>query len=406
MSFEEFQKNNKEFKKFSESLYSFSKKDIKQDDISVPKKEVQQNSTNTKSLFKDGEFKDDYEDFTEFEDENGTVLLVRYSRTIYEFRNNLYCKYILVNEKIGNREEGIAQIKNGQNIHIKDEDRLKRIREFMLHQKQETMRYFLEDKMSFDYYDGDEFEKTYHNLIAIGYRENPVFHDGFEIAYLIDTDERKNDIKILWQRIPYSSYYKRILADEFQEDIKKGDAYGTRFGGYIEDDSKFIEDAINSPNFVKIKNLKITHKEKQPEVKKRKLIIPKTVKILLTIPILIALIYPITEIILWIFAHVISIFASNITTEGVTNFATKYLPYAWHPDIHWFKHFGITISSLIAFGFLAAEAKEIFDLKVTVAGSLLALGFIYIWFVPSIFNGFATFSAWIVVFLILALFKG
>ena len=37
MSFEEFQKNNKELKKITESLYSFSKKDIKQDDIVIPK---------------------------------------------------------------------------------------------------------------------------------------------------------------------------------------------------------------------------------------------------------------------------------------------------------------------------------------------------------------------------------
>jgi hypothetical protein len=90
------------------------------------------------SLIKDGIFQDDYADFKEFEDENGTILLIKYDTKEYEFRGNKYCTYTLCNEKTGSREEGIAQIKNGQHVHIKDVDRAEKIKSYINEEKRKS----------------------------------------------------------------------------------------------------------------------------------------------------------------------------------------------------------------------------------------------------------------------------
>lgn len=91
------------------------------------------------SLIKNGKFQDDYADFTEFEDENGNILLIKYDTKEYEFRGNKYCTYILCNEKVGSREEGIAQIKGGQHIHVKDVDRVEKIKSYINEEKRKSV---------------------------------------------------------------------------------------------------------------------------------------------------------------------------------------------------------------------------------------------------------------------------
>lgn len=72
------------------------------------------------------EYHDDYADFTEFEDENGKIMLIKYSKK-YEFRGNDYCIYTLCDEKTGSCEEGIAQIKGGQYVRLTDPERIEKI---------------------------------------------------------------------------------------------------------------------------------------------------------------------------------------------------------------------------------------------------------------------------------------
>ena len=72
------------------------------------------------------EYHDDYADFTEFEDDNGKIMLIKYSHK-YEFRGNDYCIYTLCDEKTGSREEGIAQIKGGQYVKLTDPERIEKI---------------------------------------------------------------------------------------------------------------------------------------------------------------------------------------------------------------------------------------------------------------------------------------
>ena len=84
---------------------------------------IQANSVNNNNV----EYHDDYADFTEIEDENGKIMLIKYSGK-YEFRGNDYCIYTLCDEKTGSREEGIAQIKGGQYVRLTDPERIEKIR--------------------------------------------------------------------------------------------------------------------------------------------------------------------------------------------------------------------------------------------------------------------------------------
>lgn len=118
------------------SEHNTNKKDILENELSSTFSKLNELSQSLEefgnnNLIKNGIFHDDYADFTEFEDENGNILLIKYDTTEYEFRGNKYCTYILCNEKTGSREEGIAQIKNGQHVHIKDIDRIVKIKSFI-----------------------------------------------------------------------------------------------------------------------------------------------------------------------------------------------------------------------------------------------------------------------------------
>ena len=77
----------------------------------------------------------DYTDFTEFEDENGNILLIRYDENEYEFRGNKYCSYIIRNDKTGSCEEGVAQIKGGQHVRLTEQERVEKIKNYINEQK-------------------------------------------------------------------------------------------------------------------------------------------------------------------------------------------------------------------------------------------------------------------------------
>ncbi len=93
--------------------------------------QIEDKANQANSLMKNGKFHDDYADFTEFEDENGNILLIKYDKQEYEFRGNKYCSYILCNEKTGSREEGIAQIKGGQYVRLTDPERVEKIKSYI-----------------------------------------------------------------------------------------------------------------------------------------------------------------------------------------------------------------------------------------------------------------------------------
>lgn len=82
---------------------------------------------NNTQKINNSEYHDDYADFTEIEDENGKIMLIKYSKK-YEFRGNDYCIYTLCDEKTGSCEEGIAQIKGGQYVRLTDPERIEKIR--------------------------------------------------------------------------------------------------------------------------------------------------------------------------------------------------------------------------------------------------------------------------------------
>ena len=128
------------------------------------------------SLIKNGKFQDDYADFTEFEDENGDIQLIKYSTREFEFRGNKYCKYILCNEKSGSQEEGIAQVKGGQHIHIKDEERKQKIIEYINHVKHEQIAKYCKNQSNLN---------NYNDLKYVGYLEGKNFKNLIMVVYQI-----------------------------------------------------------------------------------------------------------------------------------------------------------------------------------------------------------------------------
>ena len=46
------------------------------------------------------------------------------------------------------------------------------------------------------------------------------------------------------------------------------------------------------------------------------------------------------------------IWSDKFSVAGITDFATKYLLYAYHPNINWFQHFSINLISIGSFGYL------------------------------------------------------
>lgn len=203
------------------SSYAFTKDKIIQDDaISNHTK----NSKKSSSLMKNGKFQDDYSDFTEFEDESGNIRLIKYSDVEYEFRGNKYCKYILCDEKTGYREDGIAQIwkdREPKYVHIEDDERLIKIREYIEYTKSVVIKKYCNGKNFENYHDG-------YGWICIGYVEEPTLQDKITIIF-----KQKNSKA--WRKwvIPYSGYLGSnitIINDKYQE-------------------------YINSPNFVMLNSI-------------------------------------------------------------------------------------------------------------------------------------------------------
>ena len=184
------------------------------DDLSSMFSEMEQSITNaTKSVNNSNtEYHDDYADFIEFEDENGKIMLIKYSDAEYEFRGNRYCKYVLCDEKTGSRENGVAQIKNGQKEHIKDPERINKIKEYMLAERNRIVNSYSEYQ-NFTFREtsdeeDDGYKYTDYKVRIIGYNEgnfacgsvwtndNDLFNDYISVLYQVLDDEDCEFIQI------------------------------------------------------------------------------------------------------------------------------------------------------------------------------------------------------------------
>ena len=119
---------------------------------------------------------------------------------------------------------------------------------------------------------------------------------------------------------------------------------------------------------------------------------------LLCIPILVLFLYPVSELILWIIAHVFPmIWSDKFSVAGITDFATKYLLYAYHPNINWFQHLSINMISIGSFGYLLFQYIDDSKNKIIlIIGNILAFGLIYAMFVPAVFDTIGRLSAWLI----------
>ena len=91
------------------------------------------------------------------------------------------------------------------------------------------------------------------------------------------------------------------------------------------------------------------------------------------------------------------IWSDKFSVAGITDFATKYLLYAYHPNINWFQHFSINLISIGSFGYLLFQYIDDSKNKIIlIIGNILAFGLIYAMFVPAVFDTIGRFSAWLI----------
>ena len=316
------------------------------------------------SLIKDGKFKDDFAKFTEFEDENGNIMLIRYSNTDYNFRGNKYCKYILCNEKTGSREEGIAQIKGGQKVHIEDKERVLKIKEFIESQKQD---YQSGSKKLIEYFKKCEVE-------LIGYKEDKTFHDKFWYLYQIKGLNSFYQILMPEKNLSELNYNQAIEETKNEDFIKINEIPDPRVN------NKFLRDSD------KQESTKSDNKEKLK-------------KLLFYMPICLTLIYPISELVLWILGHIGSMFS----IEQITDFAVKSLPYGYHPNCNWFLYLSVNLSYLLIGAICSMYFFSAKNKWVSITTDIVALSLLVVLFVPKIFDIFSIISAVLVVLSIIAL---
>lgn len=125
-------------------------------------------------------------------------------------------------------------------------------------------------------------------------------------------------------------------------------------------------------------------------------------KKLLLIPILILFLYPLSELIIWIIAHVFPLIWSNhFSTADVTDFATKYLPYAYHPNIKWFSHFAMNVMCFFVASYGAIEylnndySNTENRIKWAIIPTFIfALILIYAIFEPNLYNSLEPYALW------------
>lgn len=398
------------------------------------------------SLIKNGKLQDDFADFTEFEDENGNILLIKYSTREFEFRGNKYCKYILCNEKTGSREEGVAQINGGQHVHIKDEERKQKITEYINHVKQEQIAKYCKNQAQF---------KNYNDLKYVGYIEEKIFKNLIMIVYQIgnskyfcfyDIEENKCypcDFKNLKELLSESTHVfiknpnyqypnEETLYDKTYrikgKDINLNSIKTTEWG-YHDDETGAGEEYVSTLYHVIGTNAyviltKFKNNDEEPFIddcdtvfdldnliKDGKLVksenelydlLTKTnkdyrIETVLLILSLVLLLYPLTEFILWIVAHVFPLFWSDkFSATGVTEFATKYLPYAYHPNLKWFSHFSVNALCVGLFLFLGSKYNDTREKVFLIIGTILSIGFLCIMFIPNAFDFVGNISTWLV----------
>lgn len=315
-------------------------------------------------------FPEDLSEFTEIEDEEGNIVCILYSDVSYSYRGNKYCKYILCDEKKRTREDGIAQIKNGQKIHLKDKERIYKINREMLKDKQQKIELMSKDKDLFLY--NFDINK---DIIFVGYTDDSVFHDKIWALY----------------RTPDSDRFYRIFYGG-----------GNHFDEYDYNEALKI---INGKNFIPCEPIDLLNSKK---VCNKSFKLNKSIKILLILPVFIALLYPLSETVFWFLSNIAPLFwADKFPSGSITEFTLKYFPYGYHPNISWFKHFSINFVSLLFFGkcfldlFFNYENKN--D-KSFIFEGIIAIFFIYAIFVQNIFNIIANISIFITVLVIILLF--
>ena len=367
MDFNDFKELSEKFELMQKSLSSkpHEESNSKQDNISIKK-------NNNGNLYNNGKFEDIYADFTEFEDENGNIMLIKYSEVEYEFRGNKYCKYILCNEKTGSREDGIAQIKNGQKVHLKDEERILKIKEYIKHQKIENEKtiYPITGKLLIartHNVDSDWLE-----LIGYKYDEFDIFQEKFTFLY----------------RAKYISHDPYFIIS-------------MPHGGSSQENYNTAMNIMKRSNFIivnKIENSEDNKTIKQnqaptlPQTKKEKVI-----NTLLLLPMCLVILYPISEFIMWILSYIAPIIWNDtISAVKITDFAIKYLPYAYHPDCNWFMYLSVNFCVAVIFTAFSIEFHSSKSKFIAVSGNILALGFLFIMFSQKAFNILAMISAAVV----------
>ena len=121
------------------------------------------------------------------------------------------------------------------------------------------------------------------------------------------------------------------------------------------------------------------------------------IETILLILLFILLLYPLTELILWVVAHVFPLFWSDkFSATGVTEFATKYLPYAYHPNLKWFSHFSVNALCVGLFFFLGSKYNDTREKLFLIIGTILTIGFLCTMFIPNAFVFVGNISPWLV----------
>ncbi len=389
MSFEEFSKNldklNKNFE-LTTSSYSLSKKDIKQDDIVNPKDITSKNDKNDISNY-------NLNSFTEIEDEKGNIILVKYSSVEYEYRGNKYCQYILINEETKYIEHGIAQIKGGQKIHIKDPKRVNTIKSYIKSEKHNAIEWCEEQKVI---YKNDNYEAAVFFIgFIIYYAEGSSYFDKGIYAFYQSEDE--NDV-FYGKTIYYNSYIDSFFNN-------KTDTFNkSRILKFIDDEAFHKVNEIKSFESKNSKKEKLYEKVSRKRTGTNKKALRRIIKFL-NIGLYIIMLYPVTELLLWTCAHIVPLLTDKMTLTSVSDFAVKYLPYAYHPDCKWYSHFATNIIYVSMAWYIICEIKQYYDSSIIsskeylipIAGFLFGLIFLLAIFIPEIYNPIAKYSLWLVI---------
>lgn len=412
----EFDKENNEFESLSDAfnkmqdsfVYRRSKDDIIQDDLPKKKQDAVErikklnyrNKTDDVNQNKKEESLDEHllNSFTEIEDEEGNIVLIKYGEGIYEYRGNTYCEYILYNEETKYREDGVAQIVHGQKIRIKDIKRREKLKEIIKEQQK-------------------KFVKRYSHKSWLSYKEEK--NNNSNTNNNNDEDDSiEVDVDFC---IGYKSY-KGLFFEKFYfyyiDNYEQAWCAWVTTGIGIEvlynDTPDTTEDSfvfVNKKHYInwlsnKKKEREAEEKEEQKKEQQRFLCknLNKSIKVLL----LSLLFYPVSEFILWIFFEVAPLITDKIPINDISNFIINYFPYGYHPDCKWYSHLSTNIFYLLfvrgVYRFFFEYERNIYEffdyIHYTIIVVLSILGLLAI-FMPKIYDPIASFSIFVVIVAIL-----